>query len=664
MAEAATTKRIVSCPSCGAPLRFRGATSVVAVCAYCKATLVRDGVNLENIGKQAELLEDDSPIQIGAEGRHRGVGFTVVGRIQYKYSSGVWSEWHVLFAGSKGAWLSDASREYTISYLVPPQPLPPFEQMKPGQSLIVKGDKWYAGVYTVTNVDAAEVVAGQGELPFQFQSGWKANVVDLRGDGARFATIDYSEDPPHLYVGEKLPFDTFGFSNLRDPNRIGFTQGTALAFKCAGCGAPIEKRLTTTEVVACGSCGTVTDVKGTVGELVQKNTRNEDAGKPMIPLGTAGRWKNVRYEVVGFMKRTIRVDGIPYTWGEYLLHNVEQGYAWFTEYNGHFNYAKTAAEIPKTTSVMMSRGPAVRYLGHTFPHFSRSKSFVTYLVGEFYWTVKLHDEAMCNDYVDPPLMLSSESTGTEMSWSISEYVEGPELWKAFGLKGKPPLPVGVAPNQPSPHKGKVGRYWLAFLAFVVVGFFAQMLFSMLQSAIRPNPVVFTTAPGQTTHTVSPVFKLGGFGSSRATVRTETSLTDQWVALTMRLVDADNGRAYELKRSVGFQNVGGTSGGRSDDVGEISGVPPGRYTLAIDALSPAALPATQGKVQVYRSKVDWSNYWLFAFFLLLWPLGAWARSHAFEKQRWSESDYASTDGGDNEEGTGGVIGDMLDVLDDD
>ena len=94
--------RNVACPSCGAPVRFRGATSVVAVCPFCSATLVREGVDLRDIGKQAQLLEDHSPIRIGAEGRHRGVGFTVVGCIQYKYGAGVWNEWHVLFPGSKG----------------------------------------------------------------------------------------------------------------------------------------------------------------------------------------------------------------------------------------------------------------------------------------------------------------------------------------------------------------------------------------------------------------------------------------------------------------------------------------------------------------------------------------------------------------------------------
>ena len=35
--------RTAGCPSCGAPLRFRGATSIVAVCGFCRATVVREG---------------------------------------------------------------------------------------------------------------------------------------------------------------------------------------------------------------------------------------------------------------------------------------------------------------------------------------------------------------------------------------------------------------------------------------------------------------------------------------------------------------------------------------------------------------------------------------------------------------------------------------------
>jgi hypothetical protein len=45
----------------------------------------------------AELMDDPSLIQIGTEGRFRGLHFAVIGRIQLKYDAGLWNEWHILF---------------------------------------------------------------------------------------------------------------------------------------------------------------------------------------------------------------------------------------------------------------------------------------------------------------------------------------------------------------------------------------------------------------------------------------------------------------------------------------------------------------------------------------------------------------------------------------
>lgn len=627
-------RRKVACPSCGAAVRFRGATSIVAVCPFCKATLVRDGVNVDFVGKQAELLEDHSPIRIGTEGYHKGDAFTVAGRIQFKYAAGLWNEWYVLFRGSRGGWLSDASGEYSITYLVAPQPVPEFATIKPQHTVEIMGDKSIAGTYVVTHIDEGEVVAGEGELPFRFTTGWKANVVDLRGEGARFASIDYSETPPHIYVGERLPFDAFRFTGLRDPEQPGFTQGTARAFKCAGCGAPIEKHLTTTEVVACGSCGTVTDVAGEVGALVQKNERNMSKHAPLVPLGTVGSWKNVRYEVVGFLRRGVTVDGELYEWSEYLLHNVERGYAWLTEYNGHFNFVHAAAEIPKPGKSVGKL--TMRYLGRTFTHFQKAEAQVTHLAGEFYWRVQLGEQAICDDYVDPPLILSSEITGKEMSWSLGEYAQPAQVWKAFGLKSKPPVPVGVAANQPSPYKGQAGRYWRAFLAFVALGLALQFVFWVAQPSKR-HPMTFAVAPGpQATRAVSPVFELGGWAASPTTVRIASTANRDWLNVDLKLTNADTGQAFGLRRQLGYQKVGGSMEGSSDDVAEIDGVPRGRYTLAIDARSPQPV---RGTVEVYRSRLGWSNFWLFSGFLLLWPIVAGVRSLSFETKRWSESDYA-------------------------
>jgi hypothetical protein len=484
-----------------------------------------------------------------------------------------------------------------------------------------------------------EVVAGEGELPFRFTAGWKAKVADLRGEGASFATIDYSEEPPHIYVGEKLPFDTFGFSGLRDPEQVGFTQGTALAFKCAGCGAPIEKRIATTEVVACNSCGSVTDVSGTPGEGVQKNEINAMGYRPAIPLGTIGTWKSVRYEVVGFMRRAV---GGLYPWGEYLLHNTAQGYAWITEADGHYNFVRAAAEVPKDAGTSMGK-PAVRYLGRKFTHFSQAEAQVTYLVGEFYWRVRVGDGATCDDYVDPPLVLSSEKTGNEVTWSLGEYVEGPALWKAFGLKGKPPKPEGVAPNQLSPHKGRVAPYWLAAFAFIVLALVAQLAFLGLRATARPASISFTAAPNDPWHSVSSPLEIGGWGSPPLVVRTTSDANREWLDVHYKLTNAETGQAYGLDRAMGFRKLGSVMDGSSLDIAEIPAVEPGRYTLTIDA---SAGQAVRGTVELHRESVGWSNFFLFAGFVLLWPVIAAMQSAAFETRRWSESDYAASAEGDD------------------
>jgi hypothetical protein len=526
--------------------------------------------------------------------------------------------------------------------------VPAFADLKPGTAVTLLGDR-----YSVTNIETAEVVAGEGELPFRFEAGWKAPVADLRGGGTRFATIDYSADTPHIYIGERLPFDTFRFAGTRDLDRPMAPGGRALAFKCAGCGAPIEKHVTTSEVVACGSCGAVTDVTGTVGQIVQRNEANVRAFGPTIPLGSTGRWRGARYEVVGYMSRRIVVDGERYEWGEYLAHNVEQGYLWISEYEGHFSVIRAAAENP--TPVVTGNAPGMRYLGRIFKHFQRSEPQVVYLVGEFYWRVQLGDKCVVHDYVAPPLILSSEKTDNEITWSIGEYVEPDALWQAFELKYKPPKRTGVAPNQPSPHEGKTLAYWLVCLGFIGVAVLMQFGFMALNRAAQPSPVKFTAVPGQTVRTVSPVFELGG-RTGRANVQTTSNAQSEWLDVEMQLVNADTGDAWRLSRQLGVRSLGADWDGTSDDLAEIRRVPSGRYTLAIDAKSGAAggLRASgagrqvTGHVRIYRSPIGWSNLFLFAGFLMLWPLIAWARARAFETARWSESDHAPVSTGASED----------------
>jgi hypothetical protein len=167
-------------------------------------------VDLERVGVVADLPPDPSPIQLGTEGIYRNKGFVAIGRILYEYELGGWNEWHVVCHDGTSGWLSDAQAEYAVSFLSPHSGLPDALQIAAGQKLRLNGV-----LYEVTSLTRARYRGVEGELPFEYWDKSDALFADLRTPDARFATIDYSEDPPLLFLGEAVAFDDLRLKNLR-----------------------------------------------------------------------------------------------------------------------------------------------------------------------------------------------------------------------------------------------------------------------------------------------------------------------------------------------------------------------------------------------------------------------------------------------------------------
>ena len=55
----------------------------------------------------------------------------------------------------------------------------------------------------------------EGELPFQYWDKRDVVFVDLMSEKGQFATLDYSDDSPVLYLGESVDFDQLSLKNLR-----------------------------------------------------------------------------------------------------------------------------------------------------------------------------------------------------------------------------------------------------------------------------------------------------------------------------------------------------------------------------------------------------------------------------------------------------------------
>lgn len=201
------TQPAANCPSCGAKIVFRWSSSVQTVCEYCKSILVRTDVDLKKVGQVADLPPNPSPIQIGTEGVYNHHPFVAVGRIIYEYDQGTWNEWHLVL-NNGSAWLSDAQDNYVVTFAAPGRKVPPAAEV--GQQYI-----WDDEAYSVSTITKAHYRGVEGELPFEYWDKEDVIFIDLMTERGKFATIDYSDETPALYLGGSVEFEELKFKNLR-----------------------------------------------------------------------------------------------------------------------------------------------------------------------------------------------------------------------------------------------------------------------------------------------------------------------------------------------------------------------------------------------------------------------------------------------------------------
>lgn len=629
-----------SCPSCGAPVVFKSASSVFAVCEYCSSTLVRHDQALEDIGKMAALVEDRSPLQIGAEGSYKGVHFALIGRIQIRYSQGTWNEWHLLFDDMRTGWLSEAAGEYVLTFMQQvAEPLPAFADLKIGRRMALASQTW-----TVSNLEEAECIAGQGELPFKVGAGYPVNAVDLRNE-RNFATLDYSETPPLLFVGEAVDFAALKMANLREGMAIPEKAVEAKVFRCPSCGSPMQARSAEILAVGCGSCGAVVDTGDTSYKILSQALGSRDEKYiPRLPLGSKGKLDGKAVEVIGFLVRQCKVDGIAYDWREYLLAAENGTYRWLTEYNGHWNVADVLSRPPKSNTVLDIE--PVQYDGEQFKHFSTAPTAeVIQVAGEFTWRVRRGETCRVVDYVAPPRLLSRESTGKDLNWSLSRYVEPAVIAEAFALKKSLPDPLGVYANQPNPwrdiRRGVLGQAWkLLLVALALQAFF--LLFSSEKLLLRQD---LSLLPEQG-EVVTREFPLSA-KTRKLVVRNQTTLDNSWMGLDLLLVNKTTGESWPASRELsfysGYDDGHWSEGSNSDEVVFLN-IPAGTYYLTVDAEIPPEKPVmVRDRLEVATASAGWSNFVILLLVLAVCPLLTFLRHAAFESSRWMESDHPPSSG---------------------
>jgi len=410
------------CPACGAQVEVKSAGWAMAVCSYCRSTLLRDADTVRNIGRMSEVIEDHTRIQINTSGQYQGKNFAVVGRIQLRYEDGFWNEWYALFDDGSAGWLSDGSGQYVFTLPAgKPNRAPTFEQIHPGNTI-----PWDNAQFTATDVRSAQCTAGEGELPFVVGSGYVARVADFRS-GERFLTLDYSEgETPQVFLGVATTLEDLKCQLLREADQVedsaGKLKGKASSLECPNCGSGIDYAPGKAEHLVCPSCHAEVSATAGQAEVLHKHDELESV-VTSLQLGDIFTYQAVKWQLIGLMrcKETGEESSI---WVEYLFFNAQRGFQWLVETDDSWTLTEVLNTLPE------KHASSVRHAGKNYTKQWTYGAEVIYAAGAFNWRVSIGDQTSLTDYMGPDGTLSEEMTAAEVTWSLGRKISAEDVAKA------------------------------------------------------------------------------------------------------------------------------------------------------------------------------------------------------------------------------------------
>ncbi len=391
-----------------------------------------------------------------------------------------------------------------------------------------------------------------------------------------------------------------------------------------------------TRYVACGPCKILYDLARPEGPEIIR--RFLEASAPTIPLGRKGRLKGIVYQVIGYLHR--RESGPDYRWNEYVLFNPLHGYAFLSQYNGHWNYLVPTHQHPDVPHHTRD----FEFEGEAYALFAKYKAHTLYAEGEFHWDL-LDDQANVEEFVAPPLMLIRERSPDGIEWFRGEYTEPKEVWTAFAPPGLPPEKIGVAPSQTLPgHVRESTLKWMTAAALVLL----LGLQVWLSLTTREETVFKASYPLPDTSAIPPIvtppFTVAGnrMGTSNLEFDLRAPVQNEWLDLEATLVNDHTGEEYAFE--VGVEYYSGYEGGENWSEGSqsesrfLSAIPAGRYQLNhFQSKSPTS-SNNHFQLEARQGVSMFSNFYLTLLAVLLYPAYQWWRINNFERRRWMNSDY--------------------------
>lgn len=410
---------------------------------------------------------------------------------------------------------------------------------------------------------------------------------------------------------------------------------TVRAVTCPRCGGTIALRAAGLSVsLVCEHCGTTLDA--TSDDVCVITAAQQAMHQPAIALGRRGTLRGEQWEVVGYLERTDGYQG----WQEYLLFNPYLGYRFLIDDGRCFSLGVLIDRMPDTAfDGYALDGARYRRFGAGYA------ASVTFVVGEFYWRVRVGEQVHVTDYVRPGAMLTCEENRQERSWTLLTLLGVGEAEQAFGLEPRPrPSGVTPSPHEPSPHLRPLREAAFVFAAAVMALVAVLIALGQPSRTLLTQTIELTQDAPPVERVVATLSLPAAYNRITVDARADT-LSNSWVDLDYALVDRRTQRSFDTyalaERYSGTDSDGSWSEGDRSPNTSYASIPGGTYDLVVEAAvhgwtgaqsPPVAWQTVPVTIQVTSGGSFAGPMILALIALSLWP-GLLAILHfAFEQRR--------------------------------
>lgn len=620
---------VTPCPVCQRMASFSHSGTNLIECT-CGAVLQRKDKQELSTVPVSIVLNKRSGIQPGSKGKWNGRSFTVLGRIYCWFEEAVFNYWTIRWEDDTLGWLGES---YGLYYIMETTKVDKYlsvstlNRSMPGSQVeLLDKNEFILNKKQVTFSWEAE---GEVFLPFIYT---RLTFFDYASPTGEQITImvggDDSASPFRVYP---VIFDSLSLEGMR---QVALPPKT---FPCKQCQQPVTiLSYPQAQSCVCGNCGTPYSLQN--GIDFKKDGHVRTAGAMAIQLGDTGKLRGANYQVVGF---TVKEEMNAYhsQWREYTLYNENEGFAFLSEYDGHWIFLKEAAAAPV---VLNPNEKKIIVDGRRYDIFNSYNYKVEEAKGEFPNNIFDNQKTTCKEYIHPPFIWIQERDKQEgIRWFEGSHISHRELRNAFPeaiLK----YAVGVGAVQP----GTVNKRKL--IIATLIGALAVLLTHFFTTAGNQSKQLFFTnyTFPDTVNTMSVVTGKYVLDKPKSNLKLVifAPVSNSWFELGATLVNSETGKEYNLEKGVEYYH--GVSEGESWAEGSntenayFTRVPAGTYFLQMQGTREAGFSGVRDfSVEAIYDVPSNRNLWFALLLFILWPLVKYLYSSYREHERWRNSPNA-------------------------